>query len=76
MTDEILQTDIDLARRFIDAGSGDAEIIDLLARRNIAPNRAASLVCELREGRAVQPDRVFCSDRLALKLQAAITDFE
>jgi hypothetical protein len=59
MTDEILQADIDLARRLIDGGTGDEEIIGLLARRNIAPNRAARLVSELRSGCAVEPDRVW-----------------
>jgi len=61
MTDEILQTDIDLARRLIDEGRADAEIIDLLARRKIASNRASRLISELREGRAVEPDRVWRS---------------
>src|SRR5947208_8542906 len=59
MTDEILQADIDLARRLIDGGSADQEIIGALAQRNIAPNRAARLVAELRSGRAVDPDRVW-----------------
>src|ERR1044071_962047 len=59
MTDEILQTDIDLARRLVDAGNGDTEIIYLLARRNIAPDRASRLISDLREGRAVAPDRVW-----------------
>lgn len=59
MTDEILQTDIDLAKRLIDDGYQDAEIIHLLAQRRIAPNRAARLVSELREGLSVEPDRVW-----------------
>src|SRR5690348_10394685 len=59
MTDEILQTDIDLARRLIDEGDGDAEIIGHLARRNISPERATRLVSDLRAGQAVEPDHVW-----------------
>src|SRR3954468_19547696 len=57
MTDEILQTDIDLARRLIAEGHQDPEIVENLACRNIAPNRATRLVVELRHGRTVEPDQ-------------------
>jgi hypothetical protein len=57
MTDEILQTDIDLARRLIAEGHPDAEIVENLAFRKIAPNRASRLVAELRGGKTVEPDQ-------------------
>ena len=56
MTEEILQSDIDLARKRIKAGEGDAEIIRALELRQIASWRAAKLVDDLRTGRTVEPD--------------------
>src|SRR6267142_393676 len=57
MTEEILQSDIDLARKLITVGCGDAEIVQALQYRRIAPERASILVQELRQGRQVEPDK-------------------
>jgi hypothetical protein len=56
MTDEILQSDIDLARSLIAQRLPDREIIASLALRRISPVRAEPLVRHLREGINVQPD--------------------
>ena len=56
MTDELLQSDIDLARRLIADRSSDSEIVQSLALRRISPVRAQRLVRQLREGVDVQPD--------------------
>src|SRR5436190_9251388 len=56
MTGDLLQSDIDLARRLIDAGQSEAEIIVALGYRRIGPEKAQRLVHALREGVDVQPD--------------------
>jgi hypothetical protein len=57
MTEELLQSDIDMARSMISIGCGDAEIIESLRYRRITSDRAGRLIQELRDGRVVEPDR-------------------
>ena len=56
MTEEILQSDIDLARKLITVGAADADIVQTLQYRGLDPQRAAQLVQDLRLGRTVHPD--------------------
>ena len=55
MTPQILQSDIDLAKRMLQVGAPDADIIAALVRRRIDQESAALLVDDLRHGRAVIP---------------------
>jgi hypothetical protein len=57
MTNDILQTDIDLARRLLDASRPADEIVAALVYRGINPNRAAQLVADLQAGKVVEPDK-------------------
>jgi len=56
MTRELLQSDIDLARRLIAEGQTDGEIIVALGYRRVGPERAHRLVQDLRRGIDVPPD--------------------
>jgi hypothetical protein len=56
MTNQVLQSDIDLARRLLTAGRPDEDILGALVCRNIAPDRAIQLVTDLRQGLRVEPD--------------------
>jgi hypothetical protein len=56
MTGDLLQSDIDLARRLISDGQTDAEIIVALGYRKIAPGIAQTVVTNLRAGTEVRPD--------------------
>ena len=56
MTGDLLQSDIDLARRLIAAGETDAQIIVALSYRRIGGEKALSLARALRDGIDVQPD--------------------
>jgi hypothetical protein len=57
MTNDILQTDIDLARKLLDANRPADEIVAALAYRGINGNRATQLVADLQAGKTVEPDR-------------------
>jgi len=57
MTNDILQSDIDLARRLLDAGRPADEIVAALGYRGINANRAARLVADLQAGKTVEPDK-------------------
>src|SRR5258705_7806923 len=57
MTNDILQSDIDLARRLLDARRPADEIVAALSYRGINGNRAAQLVADLQAGKAVEPDK-------------------
>jgi hypothetical protein len=57
MTNDILQSDIDLARRLLDARRPADEIVGALSYRGINGNRAAQLVADLQAGKAVEPDK-------------------
>ena len=59
MTNEILRSDIDLAKRLLITGSPDEEICSALARRGIDREAATQLLSDLRCGRMVQPTREF-----------------
>jgi hypothetical protein len=56
MTGDLLQSDIDLARRLIAEGQTDGEIIVALGYRRIGPERAQRLVQDLRRGIDVPAD--------------------
>jgi len=56
MTNQILQSDIDLARRLLSIGRPEAEIVKALGYRKVDADRAARLINELRHGSNVQPD--------------------
>src|SRR6267378_119303 len=57
MTNDILQSDIDLARRLLDARRPADEIVAALSYRGINGNRAAHLVADFHAGKAVEPDK-------------------
>jgi hypothetical protein len=57
MTNDILQSDIDLASRLLDANRPADEIIAALGYRGINGGRAAQLVADLQAGKTVEPDR-------------------
>ena len=56
MTNQVLQSDIDVARRLLDAGRTDEEVLTALLCRNIAADRAVQLLTDLRRGLRVEPD--------------------
>jgi hypothetical protein len=56
MTGDLLQSDIDFARRLIAEGQTDGQIIVALGYRRIGPERAQRLVQDLRRGINVQAD--------------------
>jgi hypothetical protein len=57
MTNDILQSDIDLARRLLDAQRPPEDIVVALGYRGINGNRAAQLIADLQAGKTVEPDR-------------------
>jgi hypothetical protein len=57
MTNDILQSDIDLARRLLDARRPSEEIVAALTYRGINGDRAAQLIAALQAGKTVEPDR-------------------
>jgi len=57
MTNDILQTDIDLARKLLDARQPSDEIVAALSYRGIDGGRAAQLIADLQGGKKVEPDR-------------------
>jgi hypothetical protein len=57
MTNDILQSDIDLARRLLDASRPSEEIVAALAYRGIDGSRATQLIADLQAGKTVEPDR-------------------
>jgi hypothetical protein len=57
MTNDILQSDIDLARRLLDAHRPADEIVAALGYRGINGNRATQLVTDLQSGKPVEPDK-------------------
>lgn len=56
MTNQILQSDIDLARRLLGVGRPEAEIVKALGFRRVDAERATRLINDLRQGRNVEPD--------------------
>lgn len=56
MTNRILQTDLDLAKRLIEARHTDEEIVYALTRRRIDDAKAKQVVSALRAGFQVQPE--------------------
>lgn len=57
MTNDILQTDIDLARKLLDARHPSDEIVAALSYRGIDGTRAAQLVADLQAGKKLEPDK-------------------
>lgn len=57
MTHDILQSDIDLARKLLHAGRPANEIVTALGHRGIDSDRAARLVADLQSGKTVEPDK-------------------
>lgn len=55
MTQDILQSDLNIARRLIEAKSPDTEIVAALVRRGVAPAKASQVVNDLRMGNTVRP---------------------
>src|SRR4051812_38412769 len=58
MTHDVLQSDIELAERMIEASRPDIEIIAALDARRIDRSRATQLVQDLRSGKKVEPDPI------------------
>jgi hypothetical protein len=69
MTNDILQSDIDLARRLLDAGRPADEIVATLGYRGINGTRAVQLVAELQAGKTVEPDKP-----IAIKLPSGTSE--
>lgn len=65
MTDEILQSDIDLARKLIGERLPDRDIVQTLGLRRVSPLRAERLVSQLRRGVDVQPDTLSFPQRFS-----------
>ena len=59
MTNEILETDIEIARSMLRKGARADEVSGVLIRRGLEPNRAAQLVSDLQQGKQVQVDLPF-----------------
>src|SRR5262249_3957399 len=57
MTNDILQSDIDLARKLLDARRSSEEIVAALGYRGINRDRAEQLIAALQAGKTVEPDR-------------------
>src|SRR5580765_5907754 len=57
MTNDILQSDIDLARRLLEGGRPPEDIVVALGYRGINGKRAAQLIADLQSGKTVEPDR-------------------
>jgi len=57
MTNDILQSDIDLARKLVDDRRPSDEIVAALSYRGIGGSRAAQLVADLQAGKIIEPDR-------------------
>jgi hypothetical protein len=57
MTPDILQSDLDLARKLLHAGRPATQIITALRHRGIDSERAARLVADLQSGKPVEPDK-------------------
>src|SRR5690348_4447492 len=57
MTHDVLQSDIDLARKLSDARRPASEIVTALTCRGIDSSRAAQLVSDLQNGRTIEPDK-------------------
>ncbi len=62
MTDDILQSDIELARGLIQARQDDKQIIEALTHRGIDSGKAAQLINDLRQGRKVTPRPMFVAE--------------
>jgi hypothetical protein len=56
MTNQLLQSDIDLAKRLIQERHTDEEILGVLLRRRVAPEKALHVLAALRAGEQVEPD--------------------
>lgn len=56
MLNDILQSDIELARRLISEGNPDEAVVASLLKRRLNVEKAARLVADLRAGRTVVPD--------------------
>lgn len=59
MIKQILQSDVDLARKLAQAGHSDEHMVDVLCLRGIPRVRAAQLTDDIRHGRHVEPDVSF-----------------
>jgi hypothetical protein len=55
MTHDILQSDLDVAKRLIRANGTDAEIVEALTARGVAPIKALQVARDLRFGKLVTP---------------------
>jgi hypothetical protein len=62
MTHDIVQSDIDLAKRLIKSRQSDGLIVATLICRSIEPEKAAQLVADLRSGRRVETPLVFSTE--------------
>jgi hypothetical protein len=68
MTNDILQSDIELARKLLDANCASDEIVAALSYRGIKAERAAHLIADLQDGKTVEADRP-----IQIRLQSAKT---
>ncbi|HSU56850.1 MAG TPA: hypothetical protein VLT36_22515 [Candidatus Dormibacteraeota bacterium] len=56
MIEDILQSDIDVARNLLSEGRAEKDVLAVLVSRKIEPARAVRLVNDLKQGRPVEPD--------------------
>jgi hypothetical protein len=54
MTGEILEADVEVARRLLEADRSDGEIVRALGLRGIEPANAAKLLTDLHAGRKIR----------------------
>ena len=66
MIHDILQSDIELAKRLLEAGRPDGEVVTVLSKRKLGVDEASRLVADLRQGKRVSP-----SSSLAAALKTA-----
>ncbi len=57
MTHDVLQSDIDLARRLLETRRPASEIVTALTYRGVNSDRATQLVSDIESGKTVEPDR-------------------
>ena len=67
MTREILDSDIEFARRLLGEGRVDGEILIALSLRGIEASEAAKLVTDLRTGRRLRPKMILLPKRDGLR---------
>ena len=69
MTGDILDSDVEYARRLVGEGRTDKEIATALGIRGIKPADATKLVADLRSGRRIRPNMILLPKRAGARSQ-------